>query len=384
MCKQCINIIRNETKCPQNQISFEINHTPTDQLTINYPLLMIFYDSSKLPKDKEQRHGQCSSYTKLDVKTKSDFHTIEKFLGEISLMFKRIINDRECQLIFSRSTIRKIFNLLNIQFIDCKNHLKILKAINSLAEHICIDFIVHYQDRQQLITNIRSNIGLRDEQFVEPGMIEKILKSILLFNEKHPASSDKHLVHSVLHKISGNNPYGIVENVQSIVDVLSNACCFEMKQNGKFSSLYIKSEYEKYENLRGVFESTFIGMIVKIGLIVSSEQWSSLLGEVQILEKIDELTEQLATLREDNREQMKKLFKKQEKTQKIVYKFAHVQNHTVSRNSSSSEPLEPIIFNGHNLVDDVDMKQKPTAFLCKLVRRLYTVQEIEEGVVHDE
>ncbi|CAF4741286.1 unnamed protein product [Rotaria sp. Silwood2] len=47
MCKQCINIIRNETKCPQDQISFKINHTPNDQLPINYPLLMIFYDSSK-------------------------------------------------------------------------------------------------------------------------------------------------------------------------------------------------------------------------------------------------------------------------------------------------------------------------------------------------
>ncbi|CAF1049304.1 unnamed protein product [Rotaria sp. Silwood1] len=241
MCKYCI-IICNETKCPQDQISFEINHTPIDQLPINYPLLMIFYDSSKLPKDKEQRHGQCPSYMKLDIKTKSDFETIEKFLGEISLMFKRIINDRECQLIFSRSTIRKIFNLLNIQFIDCKNLFKILKAINSLAKHICIDFIVHYQDHQQLIQYIQSNIGLRHEQIVESDMIETILKLILLFNENHP-----------------------------------------MKQNDKFSStLYIKSEYEKYENLRGVFDSTFIGMIIKTGLIVSSEQWSSLLyGDVK-------------------------------------------------------------------------------------------------------
>ncbi|CAF4397408.1 unnamed protein product, partial [Rotaria sordida] len=96
----------------------------------------IFYDSSNLPKDKEQRPGQCPSYMKLDIITKSDFGTIEKFIGEISLMFKRIINDRGCQLIFSRSTIRKIFNLLNFQFIDCKNQLKILKAINNLAKYI--------------------------------------------------------------------------------------------------------------------------------------------------------------------------------------------------------------------------------------------------------
>ncbi|CAF3022068.1 unnamed protein product [Rotaria sp. Silwood2] len=28
MCRKCINIIRNETKCSQDQISFEINQTP--------------------------------------------------------------------------------------------------------------------------------------------------------------------------------------------------------------------------------------------------------------------------------------------------------------------------------------------------------------------
>ncbi|CAF4825794.1 unnamed protein product [Rotaria sp. Silwood1] len=107
-------------------------------------------------------------------------------------------------------------------------------------------------------------------------------------------------------------------------------------------------------------------------------------GEALILEKLDELAEQVMTLREENREQSKKLFKKQEKTQKVVCKVAHGQNLAVPTNSSSSEPLEPVIFNDHNLLDDVDMNLKPTAFLCKLVRRLYTVQEIENGVAHDE
>ncbi|CAF2795119.1 unnamed protein product [Rotaria sp. Silwood2] len=107
-------------------------------------------------------------------------------------------------------------------------------------------------------------------------------------------------------------------------------------------------------------------------------------GEALILEKLEELTEQLITLREDNREQSKKLFKKHEKTQKVVCKVAQAQNLIVPTNSSSSEPLEPVIFNDQNLLDDVDTDQTPTVFLCKLVRRLYTVQEIENGVAHDE
>jgi hypothetical protein len=48
MCGQCINIICNETKCPQDQVSFGINHTPIDQLPTNYPLLLILYDRSKV------------------------------------------------------------------------------------------------------------------------------------------------------------------------------------------------------------------------------------------------------------------------------------------------------------------------------------------------
>ncbi|CAF2602519.1 unnamed protein product [Rotaria sp. Silwood2] len=174
---------------------------------------MIFYDSSKLPKDKEQRHGQCCpAYVKLDIRTQNDFYSIEKFLGGISLLFKRIINNRECQSIFSRSTIRKLFNLLNIQSIDCKNHLRLLKAIHSLAEYICIDFIVHYETPQQLIKNIQSKIGLQDDQFIEPdsNMTEKIIKSILLIDKHHRVLSYKHLAYdSQIIEIAFNNGINI-------------------------------------------------------------------------------------------------------------------------------------------------------------------------------
>lgn len=48
MCKQCIYIIRHETKCSQDKISFGIDHTSIEQLPINYPLLTILYDASKV------------------------------------------------------------------------------------------------------------------------------------------------------------------------------------------------------------------------------------------------------------------------------------------------------------------------------------------------
>jgi hypothetical protein len=65
-----------------------------------------------------------------------------------------LVNDKERQSIFSRSTIRKMFSLLNNQYIDGKGHLKLLNAIRSLGEHMCIDFILHHQNSQQLTENL--------------------------------------------------------------------------------------------------------------------------------------------------------------------------------------------------------------------------------------
>jgi hypothetical protein len=46
MCKGCIDIICNQTTCPQDQVSFE--NTPIGELPTNYPLLFILYDPSKV------------------------------------------------------------------------------------------------------------------------------------------------------------------------------------------------------------------------------------------------------------------------------------------------------------------------------------------------
>ncbi|CAF4193141.1 unnamed protein product [Rotaria sordida] len=169
-------------------------------------------------------------------------------------MFKQIINGRRCLLIFSRSTIRKVFNLLNIQVLDCKNHLKVLKAINNLAEHICIYFILHYQDRQKLIKNILVNIGLKDHQYLQP----------------------------ILQKISGNNWAADKFIVECVIDLRFRASCFEEKRHDNLSSLHVKDEYKMYENLRYEFDSIFIEINIKAELNISPEEWSSLLyGHIQ-------------------------------------------------------------------------------------------------------
>ncbi|CAF1251862.1 unnamed protein product [Rotaria sordida] len=84
-------------------------------------------------------------------------------------------------------------------------------------------------------------------------------------------------------------------------------------------------------------------------------------GEALILEKLDYLTEQLTVLTENNGQ-----------------KLAAVTTFP------SPEQFSPVDYKGQNLFEDFDMNYTPTMFLCKLVRRLYTTEEIEKRVVHDD
>lgn len=66
--------------------------------------------------------------------------------------------------------IRKIFSLLNSQYIDHEGRLKALKAARSLGERTCIDFILHHQNPQQLTANLWSAVRSRGCQFLGPGI----------------------------------------------------------------------------------------------------------------------------------------------------------------------------------------------------------------------
>ncbi len=67
--------------------------------------------------------------------------------------------------------IRKIFNLLNSQYINHEDRLKVLEAIRSLGERICVDFILHQKSFDEVIDDLQSAIGLPDEEFLASGWI---------------------------------------------------------------------------------------------------------------------------------------------------------------------------------------------------------------------
>ncbi|CAF1376787.1 unnamed protein product [Rotaria sordida] len=297
MCGQCIDIIRNQTKCPQDQVSFSINNIPIDQLPTNYPLLFIVYDTIKLPDDSEQRYGQCLAYMKLDDETKSYFNRTQIILIEIALLIKPIINDKDYQSVLSRPMIRKIFSLLNSQYIDREGRLKALKAARSLGERTCIDFILHHQNPQQLTANLWSAVRSRGCQFLGPAMQEEVLKLILLALEDGSALSRKVLVLFVVQKLAPQYPRASKTSVGHVVQLLYRASCFKVQKREEESSLMqLKSEFRNYENLRREHDSQIIQIAMEAGLRISPEQWSSLLyGDTQHKSSMQSIIDKLST-----------------------------------------------------------------------------------------
>ncbi|CAF4656706.1 unnamed protein product [Rotaria sp. Silwood1] len=297
MCGQCIDIIRNQTKCPQDQVSFGINNTPIDQLPTNYPLLFIIYDTIKLPDDNEQRYSQCLAYMKLDDETKSYFNRTQTLLIEIALLIKPIINDKEYQSVLSRPMIRKIFSLINSQYIDREGRLKALKAARSLGERTCIDFILHHQNPQQLTANLWSAVRSRGCQFLGPAMQEEVLKLILLALEDGSALSRKVLVLFVVQKLAPQYPRASKTSVGHVVQLLYRASCFKVQKREEESSLMqLKSEFRNYENLRREHDSQIIQIAMEAGLRISPEQWSSLLyGDTQHKSSMQSIIDKLST-----------------------------------------------------------------------------------------
>ncbi|CAF3997545.1 unnamed protein product [Rotaria magnacalcarata] len=65
------------------------------------------------------------------------------------IYFRSPVNDKEHLSILNHSIIRKIFSLLNSQYINNESGLSILKATRSLVEDLCMDLIFRHQNPQQ-------------------------------------------------------------------------------------------------------------------------------------------------------------------------------------------------------------------------------------------
>ncbi|CAF4500377.1 unnamed protein product [Rotaria sp. Silwood2] len=64
-----------------------------------------------------------------------------------------------------------MFGLLHSQYINNEGCLIFIQAARNLGENICIDFILHYQNLQELKNNLESALDLEQGQFPEPGLM---------------------------------------------------------------------------------------------------------------------------------------------------------------------------------------------------------------------
>ncbi|CAF0860220.1 unnamed protein product [Adineta steineri] len=62
-------------------------------------------------------------------------NTIEKVFGDISLITKPTINDNKYESVLSRSTIRRVFNILKYSNLNQEGYTKVFRAIIELGEH---------------------------------------------------------------------------------------------------------------------------------------------------------------------------------------------------------------------------------------------------------
>jgi len=152
MCRQCIGIIREETKCPNNHGSVGTNYIPIDELPTNYSLLCFLDDKSELPKDHRVRHSRCRMYSSFDVETKEGFKMTEECFDKISILIKPILKDEKQRSIFNDIMVEKIFGLLCTQYINKQVGSKILAAIASLVNDLSMDLIGRYQNPQLTTT----------------------------------------------------------------------------------------------------------------------------------------------------------------------------------------------------------------------------------------
>ncbi|CAF4022823.1 unnamed protein product [Rotaria magnacalcarata] len=103
-----------------------------------------------------------------------------------------------------------------------------------------------------------------------------------------------------------------------------------------------------------------------------------------LINKIDALTDQVMDLNkkyENSTEEIRRLRKTNDKIEKITYTLAKTQKYDHVINEAV-EQLPVVNYNGKNLLDGL-LPPSPTALLCKLVRRLYSTDEIVEGVKED-
>ncbi|CAF1181841.1 unnamed protein product [Rotaria sp. Silwood1] len=278
ICKQCISV--------------GTDHTSIDQLPTNYPLLIILYDPSKLPKDHEERYGQCPFYMKLDDETKTCFNTVEKGLSDIAIIIKPILKSEDYENVYSRSLLRKIFGLFNSQYINREGRLKILKTIRSLGEHICIDLYVSNQIPQQLKNKAWSIVGFTSRKFYEPAMQEKVLQNIVVFFQSHEASRTAHVIEFVKKNIQENDGAAIAH----MIDILSGKSCFIKTRMKNYSLIELQQQYKIKEHLRDAYDEKIIQIAFNEGMLLSAGFWSLLLYgndtqyELQMEKIIDKLS----------------------------------------------------------------------------------------------
>ncbi|CAF0845566.1 unnamed protein product [Adineta steineri] len=157
--------------------------------------------------------------------------------------------------------IRKIFGVLNNQYLDDEGHLKVFKAACRLGEHICTDIIVHHQNRQELLLKFWSTVGIANPELIKPEIQTNLLKMIIsIFQEKIFFLSEKHLVHAILLR-TALDAQMYKTTIKNYVHLLLDGFSYEKQQDDSVI-IKLKHDLKTYENLRRIYDSQIIHRLI--------------------------------------------------------------------------------------------------------------------------
>ncbi|CAF5152213.1 unnamed protein product, partial [Rotaria magnacalcarata] len=101
-------------------------------------------------------------------------------------------------------------------------------------------------------------------------MQEKVLNHILSFFKHHAESRAEDIVSFVIKDVHANDR----RDIRHIVDLLSCASCFQIKQERNSSLMQLKQDFKNCEDLRAAYDSKIIQIALKEGFYTSPAQWS--------------------------------------------------------------------------------------------------------------
>ncbi|KAJ0184025.1 hypothetical protein K1T71_000448 [Dendrolimus kikuchii] len=270
ICRHCIKHLHRK-QCPFDQTVIQVE--PEDMVVNTALLQLVGYTPPAQPYHPPNIQA-------LPERDRQAYDVIVKSMEQLAVYLKYCsnANNNLAGSRLSRPMQRKLVTLLQCTLTDEEGRGRAARAARSLGERTVTEFILLYQNPQQLSANLWAAVRARGCQFLGPAMQEEVLKLVLLALEDGSALSRKVLVMFVVQRLEPHFPQASKTSIGHVVQLLYRASCFKVSKRECDSSLMqLKEEFRTYESLRREHDAQIVQIATEAGLRIAPDQWSALL-----------------------------------------------------------------------------------------------------------